>query len=128
MVIGHAQEDYLEAIYILHRKYGEVRCVDVAEFVKRSKATVSVAMKELNKKGYVYRDGGANLCLTDKGRMLADRVYERHCFFKRFLTEAGVSEEIAEKDACLMEHIISEESYQRLQVFLVEQVEERKLV
>ena len=120
MVIGRAQEDYLEAIYILYGKRAEVRCVDLAEFVKRSKPTISVAIRELEKKGYVYRDQGVCIRLTEKGRTLAENVYERHCFLKSFLMQIGVSDGIAERDACLMEHIISEESYQRLKTCMVE--------
>ena len=112
--IGKSLEDYLEAILILKRKHGLVRSVDVARYMGFSKPSVSVAMKELRNKGYLKVDEEGSLVLTEEGLTMAEQVYERHRFFSDYLKEIGVDPETAEKDACQMEHVISEESFNKL--------------
>ena len=107
-------EDYLETILILKNKMGSVRSVDVARYMNFSKPSVSHAVKELRKKGYLEMEHDGSLVFTENGEKLAKQVYERHCLFKQFLIHVGVMPELAEKDACQIEHIISEESYQQL--------------
>lgn len=114
MGLGKSLEDYLEAILILKRRTGDVRSVDVARYMGFSKPSVSIAMKELRTHDYitVAEDGG--LILTDSGFEIASQVYERHKSFTDYLISIGVDPEVAEKDACQMEHVISEESFAKL--------------
>lgn len=114
--LGKSQEDYLEAILVLRNKTGEVRSVDVARYMNFSKPSVCHAVKQLKGKGLldVHEDG--SLHLTEEGRELAESVYERHRFFTDYLIGMGVSAEQAENDACKIEHIISEESFQSLKL------------
>lgn len=121
MELGQVMEDYLEAIYYLGQKENPVKSVRVAEFLGRSKPTVSVAMKELEKKGLVEKSSYSRVTLTPKGEELAKKVYERHCFFRKLLREAGIDENLAESEACDLEHILSEESYRKLVHYLEEQ-------
>ncbi|MEY8352022.1 metal-dependent transcriptional regulator [Lachnospiraceae bacterium 54-53] len=112
--IGKSLEDYLEVILILDGQLKNVRSIDVANYMNFSKPSVTYATKELKKKGYLVMDEKYNLHLTLKGKKLAECVYERHQFFYNQLIEAGVPPEVAERDACRMEHVISEESFQKL--------------
>lgn len=112
--LGRSQEDYLEAILILKMKKAEVHCADIADFMKFSRPSVSYAIKELRKKGFVQMNRNASLELTEKGKVLAAKIYERHEFFKTMLVEAGVQQEIAEKEGCFMEHVLCDDSFQKL--------------
>ena len=107
-------EDYLEAIYILFQKQGYARCVDVAEYLEVTKPSVSRAVKELTKAKYLRKDSSGILSLTSSGEQVAEKIYERHCFFTEQLIAAGVDPKTAEADACRIEHIISDESFDRL--------------
>ena len=107
-------EDYLEAILILHKQKGVVRSVDVARHMDVSKPSVSHAVTTLRDCGFLTMDDGFFLHLTDIGREVAEQIYEKHRFFTDRLIEAGVDPETAERDACRIEHVISEESFQRL--------------
>ena len=118
MGLGRSLEDYLEAILIVQIEKGEVRSVDVARQLNFSKPSVTHATKELRKKGYLIMDGDGCLKFTDKGSELANQVYERHQFFLKVFTELGVSPEVAEEDACKIEHAISQESFEKLKTVL----------
>ena len=107
-------EDYLEAIFILKRKNGVVRSVDVARHLDVSKPSVCHAVSTLKAGGFLIMDENSFLFLTDIGREVAEQTYEKHCFFTRLLTEAGVDPKTAEQDACRMEHMISENSFRHL--------------
>ena len=107
-------EDYLEAILILHMKKGMVRSVDVARRLGVSKPSVCHAVALLKDGGFLTMDEDFSLHLTDIGREVAERIYERHCFFTEQLIAAGVDPKVAEADACRIEHIISTESFERL--------------
>ena len=115
---GRAAEDYLEALLLLERELGEAHGAELARRMGVSKASVSVAMKQLRQNGYITVDKGHRLCLTDVGRAVAVRIYERHCFFTELLLRAGGSFATAQRDACRMEHTISEESFSRLKEFM----------
>lgn len=114
MNLGKSLEDYIETILILHKEKGSVRSVEVAEHMGFSKASVSHAVKELRKKGYLIMDTDGSLQLTEKGTALAEKVYARHRFLADFFVKLGVAPEIAEEDACQMEHIISQQTYEKL--------------
>ena len=114
MKLHAAGEDYLEAILVLQKKQGMVRSVDVARYMEVSKPSVCHAVATLRDGGFLTMDEDHFLHLTDVGREVAERIYERHCFFTEQLIAAGVDPKTAEADACRIEHIISDESFDRL--------------
>lgn len=107
-------EDYLETILVLQKKRGMVRSVDVARHMEVSKPSVCHAVATLRDGGFLTMDEDHFLHLTDVGREVAEKIYERHCFFTEQLIAAGVDPRTAEADACRIEHIISDESFDRL--------------
>ena len=107
-------EDYLEAILILQEQKGMVRSVDVARHMDVSKPSVSHAVATLKDGGFLTMDEDYFLHLTDIGREVAEQIYEKHRFFTERLIAAGVDPETAERDACRIEHVISDESFQCL--------------
>lgn len=111
MKTKESMENYLETILILHQKTGYVRSVDVATELGFSKPSISNAMKKLKAEGYVQIEEKGRIVLTEKGRTLAEGTYEKHCVISHLLMDIGVSEETALKDACRMEHILSEETF-----------------
>lgn len=112
--LGKSLEDYLETILILQKKSDMVLSVDVAGHMGFSKPSVSHAMKLLREKGFLNMGTDGSLHLTDSGKEIANRIYERHCFFTEHLMAIGVPCKQAEQDACQIEHVISEESFQIL--------------
>lgn len=107
-------EDYLEAILVLQKQKGMVRSVDMARHMGVSKPSVCHAVATLKNGGFLTMDDGFFLHLTNIGREVAEQIYEKHRFFTERLIAAGVDPEIAEADACRIEHVISEESFRRL--------------
>lgn len=114
MKLHASGEDYLETILVLQKKLGMVRSVDVARHMEVSKPSVCHAVATLRDGGFLTMDSDYFLHLTDVGRAVAEKIYERHCFFTEQLIVAGVDPETAEADACRIEHIISDESFLRL--------------
>ena len=111
MVIRQSAEDYLETILVLHTRLGNVRSIDIAQELSVTKPSVSVAMKNLRTNGYILVDDLGYITLTDKGKEIADKIYERHTLLTGWLTSLGVDPEIAAEDACRIEHVISPESF-----------------
>ena len=107
-------EDYLETLLVLQQKHGMVRSVDVARHMEVTKPSVCVAVNTLKDGGFLIMDENHFLHLTDIGREVAEKIYERHCFFTEQLIAAGVDPETAEADACRIEHVISETSFEKL--------------
>ena len=107
-------EDYLEAILVLQKKLGMVRSVDVARHMEVSKPSVCHAVATLRDGGFLTMDEDHFLHLTDVGREVAERIYERHCFFTEQLIATGVDPKTAEDDACQIEHIISQDSFEKI--------------
>ena len=107
-------EDYLEAILVLQKKMGMVRSVDVARHLDVSKPSVCHAVATLREGGFLTMDEDNFLHLTDAGCEVAEQVYEKHRFFTQRLIAAGVDPKTAEADACRIEHVISDESFERL--------------
>ncbi len=105
-----SEEDYLESILTLSRELPIVHRIDVSKRLNVSQAAVNKAMKLLFEKEYIYEDG-KHLYLTEKGRLYAEAVYEKHCIIRDYLIQNGVSASAAEEDACRMEHLISEETF-----------------
>ncbi|WP_158399292.1 metal-dependent transcriptional regulator [Faecalibacterium prausnitzii] len=114
MKIYASGEDYSEAVLILQKKQGMVRSVDLARYMGFSKPSISHAVGVLKNGGFLTVDGDGFLHLTDIGREVAEKVYERHLFFTEQLVVAGVDLETAEQEACRMEHAISDTSFQKL--------------
>ena len=114
MKLHASGEDYLETILVLQKKLGMVRSVDVARHMEVSKPSVCNAVATLRDGGFLTMDEDHFLHLTDVGREVAEQIYEKHRFFTDRLIEAGVDPVTAEKDACRMEHVISNESFDRL--------------
>ena len=108
-------EDYLEAILMLQELHGHCRSVDVANHLGFTKASVSVAVSNLTRRGYLNKLAGGNLVLTPEGNAYARSVLNRHRLISRALMRLGVPQEIAEKDACRIEHDISEETFARVE-------------
>ena len=114
MKLHASGEDYLETILVLQKKRGMVRSVDVARHMEVSKPSVCHAVATLRDGGFLTMDEDHFLHLTDVGREVAEKIYERHCFFTEQLIAAGVNPKTAEADACRIEHIISDESFSKL--------------
>ena len=111
MQIKESAENYLEQILIINNKKGYCRSIDICNEMGFSKPSVSVYMKNLREDGYISVDDSGNITLTEKGKEIADKIYERHNVIACFLMQLGTSEETAYKDSCKIEHDISEESF-----------------
>ncbi|EOS47455.1 metal-dependent transcriptional regulator [Lachnospiraceae bacterium JLR.KK009] len=116
MKLHASGEDYLEAILILQKQKGEsaVRSIDLARHMGFSKPSISHAVGLLQNGGFLTVDIDGFLHLTEIGREMAEKIYERHLFFTKQLIAAGVDQETAEQDACRMEHAISDASFEKL--------------
>ena len=120
MHLQESGEMYLETIYILSKKIGSVRSLDVAEYMNFSKPSVSRAVGILKKNGYIIMDGSGHLYLTDEGRSVAEKTFERHRVLTKVFTKLGVSAGIAAEDACKIEHVISDETFEAIKRFAAE--------
>ncbi len=118
MIIKESGENYLETILMLKKKNGHVRSIDIANELKFTKASVSVAMKNFREEGFVTLDEAGGICLTEKGLLIAERMYERHGIIAKALMKLGVSEKAAFEDSCKIEHHISEESFEKIKNFV----------
>lgn len=114
MKIQESAENYLETILVLQRRNGQVRSIDIVNELEFTKPSVSVAMKNLRENGYVEMDREGFLTLTDKGRAIAETIYERHTLLSGWLVRLGVDPKVATEDACRMEHVISAESFEAI--------------
>lgn len=114
MNVHESGEMYLEAILVLSRKNGFVRSVDVGEYLGYSKPSVSRAMGLLRKGGLIAVEANGGLSLTDAGREIAEKIYERHTVLSQVLISLGVPEEVAVEDACKIEHDISDVTFQTI--------------
>ena len=112
MQIRESAENYLETILILTKRHGQVRSVDIASELSFSKPSVSIAMKNLRNNGYIQVDKDGYISLLEKGREIAERIYERHTLLSDWLTALGVSPQVAAEDACRIEHVISAETFE----------------
>ncbi len=113
-----SMEDYLETILILSSKLSHVRSIDIVNEMGYSKPSVSVAMKKLRRDNLIEMDENSYIYLTNKGKIIAENIYERHNILTKALILIGVSEEVAKKDACRMEHDISEETFIKIKEFI----------
>ena len=114
MQSNESQEMYLETILVLGKEKEHVRSVDVANDLGFKKSSVSVGMKHLREKKYIEVDEKGYITLTPAGKEIAEMIYERHQFLSEYLMKIGVPEDIAVDDACKIEHVISQESFEAL--------------
>lgn len=124
MNLQESGEMYLETIYILSKQKPYVRSVDVGEYMGYSKPSVSRAMGLLKESGYVVADKNGFLTLTERGQETASKIYERHTVLRDMLLRLGVDEQTASKDACRIEHVISDTSFLAIRKHLKETMKE----
>lgn len=114
MTLQESGEMYLETIYILSKENPTVRAIDVSEYMGFSKPSVSRAMGLLKDSGYITTDGGGYISLTDAGMQIAEKIYERHTLLTDMFVSLGVDRETAARDACKIEHVISDNTFSAL--------------
>ena len=117
MHLQESGEMYLETILVLSKKSSAVRSLDVAEYMGFSKPSVSRAVGLLKSGGYVVTDEDGYLLLTEAGREIAEKIYERHTLLTDVLTRLGVDKDVAAEDACKIEHDISDQSFQAIKQY-----------
>lgn len=118
MTINESVENYLEAILILSHKLPVVRSIDIATELNFKKSSVSVAMKNLREKEYITMNNEGYIFLTETGKKIANMVYEKHTFLSGWLELLGVDSKIAAEDACRIEHVISNESFEAIKKYV----------
>lgn len=123
MEIRESAEDYLETILKLKERIGLVRSIDIVNEMQFSKPSISVAMKKLRENGYIKMDREGYITLTDSGREIAERIYERHKLLTSFFVYLGVDEKTAAADACKVEHDLSEETFAKIREHVMERHE-----
>jgi len=124
MSVHESGEMYLEAILVLSKKNGFVRSIDISEYLGYSKPSVSRAVGILKSGEYILMDKDGSITLTDTGRILAEKIFERHTVLSQLLIKLGVSEETATEDACKMEHAISDESFDAIKRYMADLINE----
>ena len=112
---NEARDDYLEAILMITQEKGHCRSINIAETLDVTKPSVSVAVQKLIEGGLITMDSEKLIHFTEKGKTLAELTLAKHNYLKSFLMKAGIDEDTAEREACAMEHAISEDSFQKLQ-------------
>lgn len=120
MSLHESGEMYLETILVLSLKGGYVRSIDVAEYMGYSKPSVSRGIGILKEKGLVIMDDSGYLTLTESGKEIAEKIYERHVVLEKLLMKIGVSEDTASRDACRIEHFISDETFNAIKKCIAE--------
>ena len=117
--VNESAEDYLETILILGERFPAVRSVDIANELNYKKSSVSIAMKNLREKNYITVSEQGFIIFTDEGRKIAETIYERHKLLTAWLTKIGVPADIAEEDACKIEHVVSKESFDAIKKYII---------
>ena len=114
MSLKESGEMYLETIYILSKSKSSVRSIDVAEYMNFSRASVSRGIGLLKKQDFILMDRDGYITLTEKGLNTAEKIYERHTVISKMLTALGIDEKTATEDACRIEHVISDETFEAM--------------
>ena len=120
MTIQESAEMYLETIYILSKENEYVRSIDIAKKMNFSKPSVSRAMKNLSNEDYISIDGNGYITLLDKGLKIAKKIYERHDVLTKYFIKLGINPKVAEDDACRIEHVISDETFNAIKNLIKE--------
>ena len=123
MSLLESGENYLEAILMITERKKDVHAIDVVNELKFSKPSVSIMLKKLRDNGYIIIDENNHLHLTDEGMKIATKIYERHKILTAILKELGVSDEIAEEDACKIEHDLSDETWDKVRLYYKNKIE-----
>ena len=110
-------EMYLETILVLSQEKPAVRSIDVGEYMGFSKPSVSRAVGKLKSDGYILVDGSGFITLTESGRAIAERIYDRHTTLEKIFMSMGVDKDTAEDDACKLEHYLSDETYEAMKKY-----------
>jgi len=116
---NESAENYLETILILSKKLRVVRSVDIANELGYKKSSISIAMKHLRENNHITVSPEGYIDLTESGLAIAEMIFERHEILTKVLTDLGVSEEIASEDACRIEHVISQESFDAIKTHIL---------
>ena len=122
MEIHESAEDYLETILILEERKPYVRSIDIVNEMGFSKPSVSIAMKKLRENGYIEMDVNGYITFLPKGRVIEERIYSRHKLLRKVLIAIGVSEETAADEACRIEHVIDDETFNKLNDYYEQQM------
>ncbi len=120
MRIHESAENYLETILVLSRRKQFVRSIDIVNELNFSKPSVSVAMKHLRETGHIVMDEDGYITLTEAGNEIANSIYERHQVISALLMRLGVDDETAKEEACRIEHDISQDTFEKLKMWLVQ--------
>ena len=120
MHLQESGEMYLEAIHVLSNKLPLVRSIDISEHLGYSKPSVSRAVGLLKNGGYIVVDKDGFINLTDEGKEVAEKIYERHTLLTNFLVSLGVDEDTASEDACRLEHVISDKSFAAIKRYAID--------
>lgn len=121
MSLLESGENYLESILVLSLRQKEIHAIDIVNYLGYSKPSVSIMLKKLKEAGYIIIDGASHIFLTDSGLEVANKIYNRHKLLKDFLISIGVSEAVAEDDACKIEHDLSDETIEAIKKILVKE-------
>ena len=114
MAVSEAIENYLETIYILSQQQNEVHAIDICSYLSYSRPTVSIVLRQMREHGLVTVNEDNHIYLTEEGHRIASRIFERHEVLTQMLTQLGVSHETAVRDACKIEHDLSEETFEAI--------------
>ena len=125
MELNPSAEMYLETIYVLSQRKGQVRSIDIATELSVSKPSVSVAMKNLRNNGLIEMDSDGHITLLEQGYQIAAKMYERHTLMTQWLVRLGVDPAIAAEDACKIEHVISEHTFEALKQHMYQHASEK---
>lgn len=120
MKIQESAENYLETILVLSKSNPYVRSIDIVNEMGFSKPSVSIAMKKLRENGYLFMDDKGHITLSESGNEIAEKIYERHTVLSRMLENLGVDHDTAAEDACRIEHVISEQTFDKIKEHLKE--------
>ena len=114
MAVSEAIENYLETIYILFLRQNEVHAIDICSYLSYSRPTVSIVLRQMREHGLVTVNEDNHIFLTEEGHRIASRIFERHEVLTQMLTQLGVSHETAVRDACKIEHDLSDETFEAI--------------
>ena len=114
MSVSEAIENYLETIYILSQQQNEVHAIDICSYLSYSRPTVSIVLRQMREHGLVTVNEDNHIFLTEEGHRIASRIFERHEVLTQMLTQLGVSHETAVRDACKIEHDLSDETFEAI--------------
>ena len=120
---NQSSEDYLETILVLSQRKPVVRSIDIVEELGYKKSSISVAMKNLRERNHIEMSKEGFITLTPSGRQIAEMIYDRHQCLTKWLTALGVNPAVAAEDACQMEHVISQESFEAIKKHIAQVIE-----